>query len=284
MSAATELLARTAARRQLHHAIILHGPSHDDLRSLATRLARITLCPGRSGEDGCASCGKVGRGTHPDLHRVEVEDDRKLISVEQLRETVAEATLRPYEGEAKVFILDPADAMSIGAASSLLKTLEEPPSDTFFFLLTRSPDLLLPTIRSRSQAIYAGPEGSAEQSRAALGDLAEEGHRWTGLILDRIAAWAGRGEIAALLELAAELSSIEPPQDAIAVLTRTLRDIAGKLPASSANPAAVEAIRAHIEPAVLLRAATLALDSSRRLSVNVDTRLLFEEILLTLAT
>ena len=95
---------------------------------------------------------------HPDVHFIEVAGERKMISVEQIRDIVAGAGMRPYEGRNKVFVIDPAEALSPGGSNSLLKTLEEPARDTVFILLTRSPDLLLPTIRSRSQAIYIGGE------------------------------------------------------------------------------------------------------------------------------
>src|SRR5205085_8123908 len=108
--------------------------------------------------DDCLACSKIDKRIHPDVHFIEVGGEKKMISVEQIRGLVAEATLRPYEGRNKVFIIDPAEALSAGGSNSLLKTLEEPARDTTFILLTRSPDLLLPTIRSRAQSIYIGDE------------------------------------------------------------------------------------------------------------------------------
>src|SRR2546423_8513555 len=114
----------------------------------------------------------------------------KLIRWEQTRDLVAEATLRPHEGPPKFSIIDPADALSPGGSNSLLKTLEEPVRDTTFILLTRSPDLLLPTIRSRSQAIYVGGNVQRDEELAAgIAALLEQ--------------FAKRKESAALLALAA---------------------------------------------------------------------------------
>ena len=92
------------------------------------------------------------------------------------RDIVSEATLRPYEGRNKVFLIDPADGLSPSGSNSLLKTLEEPTRDTTFLLLTRSPDLLLPTIKSRSQHIYVGdtPTPSAFQKHVPVGEKADE--------------------------------------------------------------------------------------------------------------
>ncbi|HKO00583.1 MAG TPA: hypothetical protein VJ032_02750, partial [Thermoanaerobaculia bacterium] len=158
MNDAATLLADTAKRGELAHAIILHGPAPDALRSAALRIAKSLNCVNRTTGDDCLACQRIDRNIHPDVHVIEVGSERKLISVEQIRDLVSSAVLRPYEGRNKVFIVDPADAVSPGGSNSLLKTLEEPTRDTTFILLTRSPELLLPTIRSRSQEIYVGGE------------------------------------------------------------------------------------------------------------------------------
>src|SRR5258708_7026191 len=158
MSAAAELLLETARRGELHHAILCHGPWAAALREVALGIAKTLNCLNGSTGDHCTACQRIERRLHPDVHFIEVAGERKMISVEQIREIVAAATLRPYEGRNKVFIIDPANALSVGGSNSLLKTLEEPVSDTTFILLTQSPELLLPTIRSRYQPIFVGGE------------------------------------------------------------------------------------------------------------------------------
>ncbi|HEY8132949.1 MAG TPA: AAA family ATPase, partial [Thermoanaerobaculia bacterium] len=167
MNNAATLLADTARRGELHHAVILHGPSADALRDAAMRIAKALNCTNRTTGDDCLACQRIERRIHPDVHFIEVGSERKLISVEQIREILSGASLRPYEGRNKVFIIDPADALSPGGSNSLLKTLEEPTRDTTFILLTRSPDLLLPTIRSRSQAIYVGGDVHRDEKLAS---------------------------------------------------------------------------------------------------------------------
>src|SRR5438045_5521613 len=134
-----------------------------------------------------------------------------MISVEQIREVVNEAALRPYEGRYKVFIIDPADALSPGGSNSLLKTLEEPARDTVFILLTRAADLLLPTIRSRSQPIFIG---GAERRDAELEKAIDATLR----------RFAEKRDTAALLALAAMVASQDEVKDAIALLGRVLCD------------------------------------------------------------
>jgi DNA polymerase-3 subunit delta' len=253
VSETAKLLLDTARRGELHHAIILYGPAPDALRALALRVAQTLNCLHGTTGDDCAACQRIARRTHPDVHFVEVGAERKLISVEQVRDIVAAATLRPYEGRNKVFIIDPAEALSVGGSNSLLKTLEEPPRDTVFILLTRSYDLLLPTIRSRSQPIHIG--GIAPRDEALAADIATTLQRF-GETRDG----------AMLLALASLIASQEQPNDAIALLGETL----------------CEAVAGEIEVKIprerLLAAADTSMAAIRWLGVNADVRLLVEQI------
>ncbi|HWW60044.1 MAG TPA: DNA polymerase III subunit delta', partial [Thermoanaerobaculia bacterium] len=145
MTTAPERVLETARRGELHHAIILHGPASETLSAIALRIAQTLNCLNGTTGDDCSACTRIEKRLHPDVHFTEVAGEKKLISIEQIREIVEAATMRPYEGPNKVFIVDPADALSVSGSNALLKTLEEPPRDTHFILLTRSPDLLLPT-------------------------------------------------------------------------------------------------------------------------------------------
>lgn len=292
---AIDLLLDTAARRELHHAIILHGPSRDTLRGLSLDIAKRLLCPDTFCGGTCKSCSKVDRGVHPDLHLVAAADDRKMISVEQVREVVSSASLRPYESHMKVFVIDPADAMSTTAANALLKTLEEPTRETAFILLTRSADLLLPTIRSRSQAVYIGAAGGAPAMRGSsaqarrlsseadllggdvevIAELAEETMR-------ALARFAARRETAALLELAATYAGAEPVADRVLLLASILRDLAS-LPAGEMMDAeAARTVQERIPAASLLDAASGVMRAAQRFKVNVDARMAIEQALLRL--
>jgi DNA polymerase III delta prime subunit len=256
MNSAAELLLETARRGELHHSIILHGPSREELRALALSLARTLNCLNGTTGDACAACDRIERRLHPDVHFVEVTGERKLISIEQIRDLVGEATLRPYEGRNKVFVIDPADGLSVSGSNSLLKTLEEPTRDTTFILLTRSPDLLLPTIRSRSQAIYVGGETAHDE------ELAE-------FIRSGLMRFARERDSAALLAIAAAVAQREETGEAIALLGTILCDAAaGRLDLGSSL--SVERILAAAD------GTTAAL---RWLAVNADARLVVEQAL-----
>lgn len=252
------LLTDTAARGQLHHAIIFHGPDAAELRRLAIRTTTVLNCARSSGEDGCVSCQKIARDIHPDVHTISVRDEKKLISIEQVRDLVSGAALKPYEGKFKVYIIEAAEAMSEPAANALLKTLEEPVGSTIFMLLTRSADQLLPTIRSRSQSLSVPP----------VNELVDDQLRRE--IIARLTRFAERSDGGALLGIAAAIAGADDVQAAIATWTTVLRDIAG-------SSGELQAIRSRIEARSALEAATRAMRASTRLAVNADVRLLIEQ-------
>lgn len=104
------------------------------------------------------------RGIHPDLLRVSpLEENKRVIKVEAIRELIARASLSAFRSKRKVFVIEPAEAMNEIAQHALLKTLEEPSEGTVFILITFAPEALLPTIRSRVQVFNFLPgEGRVE--------------------------------------------------------------------------------------------------------------------------
>ena len=259
MNNAAALLADTARRGELHHAVILHGPSAEALRDAAIRIAKALNCLNRTTGDDCLACQRIERRIHPDVRFIEVGSERKLISVEQIRDLVVGAALRPYEGRNKVFIIDPADALSPNGSNSLLKTLEEPVRDTTFILLTRSPDLLLPTIRSRSQAIYVG--GNVQRDEELAADIAA--------LLEQFAT---KKESAALLALAAVVAGHEDLSQSMALLAEILCEAAAGRPTLA------------IPRERLLAAADASVFNTRWLMVNADARMMVEHALAALIT
>ena len=282
------LILDTARRGELHHAVILHGPSPALLRDLSIRIAKTLNCLQSSTGDDCASCQRIDRRMHPDIHFIETAEDKKMISIDQIRELVGGASMRPYEGRNKVFIIDPADGLSIAGSNSLLKTLEEPTANTTFLLLTRSPDLLLPTIRSRSQSLYVGDTsrqltGPREKMRVRQVALLDDEEELAGQTIDLLHRYATRGESAALLALAAIIAGHADIKDALALVATILCDVVALDPDESLDPKKLAAIRESIPSEKLLAAADTALASIRWLNVNADTRLLAESVVAALA-
>ncbi len=146
-----------AARQKgrLPHALLLHAPEGWGGEAFARNLAQSLLCasPSENGTacGGCKACTLWQAGTHPDFALAVPEAEGKQIRVEAVRELVAWTANKSHAHRGKIAIIEPAEAMTTGAANSLLKTLEEPPPEQWFLLLSRQPNGLPITIRSRCQ-------------------------------------------------------------------------------------------------------------------------------------
>ena len=104
---------------------------------------------------------------HPDVFFIEPKGASRSIGIREIREVIRCANLKPYGAKKKVFIINEAHLMNIAAANAFLKTLEEPPGDTIFILISSSEKALLPTIASRCHVVrFSGkaPEVKIEGS------------------------------------------------------------------------------------------------------------------------
>lgn len=156
-------------RDRLHHCFLFEGPEGVGKFRTAKWLAQLLLCPKpiEKGVQACGTCGScvcVEREDHWNMVFVGLDPTKKKkqISVAQARELVKTVALYPQGGGKRVVIFDEAASMTEEAANALLKTLEEPPTETIFILITTSAQHMLPTIRSRSQKVRFSPVPSAE--------------------------------------------------------------------------------------------------------------------------
>ena len=94
------------------------------------------------------------------------EDLARNITVDQVRSLIGRMRNKPAVAEHRAVIVDSIDDLERGAANALLKTLEEPPANTVFFLVSHNPGRLLPTIRSRCRTLRFAPLDTAAMSRA----------------------------------------------------------------------------------------------------------------------
>jgi DNA polymerase-3 subunit delta' len=162
------LLARALGQGRLPPALLLSGPEGVGKRTLALEVARGLLCERGPGEPcgACRTCDRTARAIHPDFIVVRPETAtgflaRETIKIEHIRDAVREIAGLPFEARARMVIIDDAHAMTEQAMNALLKSLEEPPATSHLVLVTASPQALLPTIRSRCQALRLGPLPSA---------------------------------------------------------------------------------------------------------------------------
>ncbi len=143
-------------RRQLPHALLLHGLVGTGIRQFAQAIARTVLCKGEVGIAPCGECHSCqlgAAGNHPDLLHLTPEREGGPIKVDQVRAVVGFGQESPQQGGYRVVMITPAEAMNASAANSLLKTLEEPGDKTLLLLVTYAVATVLPTVRSRCQKL-----------------------------------------------------------------------------------------------------------------------------------
>lgn len=133
---------------KLSYSLILKGTTSDTC-FMALQIAKALNCknPEPDSCERCASCLKIERNVHPDI--IFEEPEGSFIKISQIRRLIEIALLRPMIGKKRVFIIKEADQMSEEAGNAFLKTLEEPSLYSHFLLLTKNPEKILPTIRSR---------------------------------------------------------------------------------------------------------------------------------------
>ena len=165
------LLKRAVATSRVPQSLLIAGPEGVGKRTLALALAQAVNCPKRRGGDGCGTCStclRIARGQHADVTLVTPEG-RASISIEVLRERLLHVVgYRPFEAERRVYIIDPADAVTWEAQSALLKTLEEPPPATILVLVSAYPDTLLPTVQSRCRRLRLAPLSEQDVARVLV--------------------------------------------------------------------------------------------------------------------
>ncbi len=161
-SSAVEQLQSAWAAQRFPHALLLQGAEGLGKRQLAAWLAAAVLCENSKDQlrvcGSCSSCQLISAHSHPDLLWVSPEEDKQQISVDQIRAAGARLTQTSYRQGYKVAVVEPAHQMTVNAANSLLKTLEEPTPGSLLTLVTSQPSALLPTVRSRcGRVVVQGP-------------------------------------------------------------------------------------------------------------------------------
>lgn len=208
-----EILARLRQAGRVPNAMLFTGPDGVGKRLFALEMARSFVC--RAPDNGlpCGECPACLRAVEFEFPRPDDRDDFKRvifsnhpdvgtviphgrnISVDAIRALESEAHFRPYEGDARTFIIDNADKMNDAASNALLKTLEEPASTSHIILVSSRPDSLLPTIRSRCQTFRFAPVEAEKVARfvAETKGIAEADAR--------LAARMSQGSVGAALTL-----------------------------------------------------------------------------------
>lgn len=140
--------------KQTFPVMIFHGPDGIGKKQVALHWLQGIFCNSNSACGNCIPCKKILHNEHESLKIL--EPDGKMIKIDQIKDLLKDLSLKNIHG-ARFIIIDSCEKLNPQAANSLLKTLEEPPKDTYFILITNNLNSLLPTIKSRAICIPYKP-------------------------------------------------------------------------------------------------------------------------------
>ena len=153
-----ELAGRRHSER-LPHAMLLTVGSDPEAMALAAALPHFMLCDNHNACGLCRACRLLEQGAYSDYHLCQPEGSSKVIKVDQIRALLSLGAKTANYAAGKVLILAPASALNRNAANALLKFLEEPPANTYLFLISSRTSQLPATVMSRCQKrIVARPD------------------------------------------------------------------------------------------------------------------------------
>ncbi|MFD2444330.1 DNA polymerase III subunit delta' [Bacillus sp. CGMCC 1.16607] len=154
-----KMLKNSLQKGRVAHAYLFEGARGTGKKEGALLLTKSLFCLSPIKQykpcEECLNCRRINHGNHPDVHIV--EPDGLSIKKGQIKTLQEEFSKAGVESKQKVYIISHADRMTVNAANSLLKFLEEPNSETMAILLTEQVQQIIPTILSRCQTLSFQP-------------------------------------------------------------------------------------------------------------------------------
>lgn len=171
----TAVMQMLSIVRSGHHAILMDGERGIGKATAAFHLANALLDGATLDGDhlpvpdpSSPSVRQVAQGAHPNLihltrpRAATGAGFKTAITIDEVRRVQHFLSMTASIDRPRIVIVDPVGDMPRGAANALLKTLEEPPSNTLFLLVSHGSGGLLPTIRSRCQIVRFAPLQDSE--------------------------------------------------------------------------------------------------------------------------
>ena len=207
-AAVKERLIHSVKENRVSHALLFSGTAGSGGLALAIAYSQYINCENKQPGDSCgtcASCIKMTRLVHPDVHysypvagpkqpksvdfiarwreaiavnpymevqewyeNLEIENKQGFISVDEAADLLRKLSLKSFESEYKTAIIWLPEKMRTDAANKMLKIIEEPPDKTLFILVCENAEQIIPTILSRTQLIKTGRISDAELTEALI--------------------------------------------------------------------------------------------------------------------
>ncbi|HEY8365345.1 MAG TPA: hypothetical protein VIK84_07200 [Haloplasmataceae bacterium] len=154
-----KMLLNSFQKKRLAHAYLFEGEKGTKKKAIAMEFAKLLYCKDL-GCNKCLNCQRIEHQNHPNVLIIESENNSiKKEQVIYLQKEYIKTTLEPGP---KVYVIEGIENMSINAANSILKFIEEPADDTYTILITNNLHQILPTIISRCQVLNFKPIAKEE--------------------------------------------------------------------------------------------------------------------------
>lgn len=153
---ATKMLLNSYRKNRLSHAYLFEGEPGTPKKALAIEFAKLLYCENDQKPCGnCMNCLRIDHQNHPNV--ILIEPEGRTLKKEQILYLQKEYVKTTLEAGPKIYIIDAIDKMSISAANSILKFIEEPEPNVYTIMTTDQLHQILPTIVSRCQVINFKP-------------------------------------------------------------------------------------------------------------------------------
>ncbi len=185
-------LQKLIINKQFVRSFLFTGPKDIGKKTVVKNFVKSIFCLRAEDFEGsikklpcnkCDDCRQMEKGIHPDYISLNLEEDKKNISIERVRKFQERLYLTPARSNYKVGLINQAEELSLAAANALLKTIEEPPKNSIIILIANRAEKILPTIKSRTQNItfqnlplkeiydYLIAKGASDQIARELSDF-----------------------------------------------------------------------------------------------------------------
>ncbi len=151
-----KVLKDAISSQRIHHAYLFVGSQGVGKTLTAKNFALLLNCLDIKDNDSCSNCincQKIEADQSPDVVFAKGTGEGGTFKIEDMKNLQNIIFLKPFEARKKVFIVEDASRMTLDAANSFLKTLEEPPEDSVIILIAHDKSKIIPTIYSRCEVM-----------------------------------------------------------------------------------------------------------------------------------
>lgn len=196
---------------KFHHCYIFVGEADCGQGYTIDKLSRYIFCQSSERPCGeCSVCKRISEGNFSDIKTTDaLVTVEKLPKIDEIREMISWAYTSPMEGAYKLLIIHNIDQLNIRAINLLLKTVEEPPEQTYFILTAKDKQSVLPTILSRAMLMQFSPIKDSDDEIISLAN-----GRWElaqRLASDSVAVESLKQSRIAITKLLADITSRSIP-------------------------------------------------------------------------